>query len=71
VRIIPTVERTRCAICRHEVDLTRTVEWVGVFEPGQGSTPHVCPELALVGWRRRIMLRRWGDPRERKGESYE
>ena len=63
-RSIPTVERTECAICRRPVDLARTIRSTALFEPGRGDLVHRCPDEALIVFRRAIMLRRWGDPRE-------
>jgi hypothetical protein len=50
-------------VCRQPVALATLVDKVGLFEPGQGSNPHRCPEEALIGWRRKMAIARMGDPR--------
>lgn len=67
-RTIPTVTTSTCGFCRRPIRVSTTVDSQWTFEAGEGWEPHVCPEVAILAWKRQRQLKRLGDPR-RKGSG--
>lgn len=55
-RHLAEVMRTSCMVCKGPVDLTVNPHSAAIFEPGDGRTPHRCPELAMIRWIRLMDL---------------